>query len=100
MSTLTRTACFCSGVCIHLHEAWRAKSRGQEAGQPRAVLLAKGYLLRIPVVQIELAERLPHSLEVMAYYPLHFIVSAIFAPMFIQVERPGRGWCISRCRRM
>ncbi|CAE7548559.1 unnamed protein product, partial [Symbiodinium pilosum] len=25
---------------------------------------------------------------VMAYYPLHFVVSAIFAPMFIQVERP------------
>ena len=25
--------------------------------------------------------------QVMAYYPLHFVVSAIFAPMFIQVER-------------
>ncbi|CAE6967962.1 unnamed protein product [Symbiodinium natans] len=25
--------------------------------------------------------------RVMAYYPLHFVVSAIFAPMFIQVER-------------
>ncbi|CAE7375270.1 unnamed protein product [Symbiodinium necroappetens] len=25
--------------------------------------------------------------KVMAYYPLHFVVSAIFAPMFIQVER-------------
>mmetsp|Transcript_30836 Transcript_30836/g.63538 ORF Transcript_30836/g.63538 Transcript_30836/m.63538 type:complete len:144 (-) Transcript_30836:878-1309(-) len=27
--------------------------------------------------------------KVMAYYPLHFVVSAIFAPMFIQVERLG-----------
>ena len=27
--------------------------------------------------------------QVMAYYPLHFVMSVIFAPMFIQVERPG-----------
>ena len=24
----------------------------------------------------------------MAYYPLHFVISCLFAPMFIQVERP------------
>ena len=32
----------------------------------------------------------------MAYYPLHFVVSAIFAPMFIQVER-WRQRCACMC---
>jgi len=26
----------------------------------------------------------------MAYYPLHFVISCLFAPMFIQVERLGK----------
>ena len=34
--------------------------------------------------------------QVMAYYPLHFVVSAIFAPMFIQVER-WRQRCACMC---
>ncbi|CAE7893713.1 unnamed protein product, partial [Symbiodinium sp. KB8] len=28
--------------------------------------------------------------RVMAYYPLHFVISCLFAPMFIQVERLGK----------
>ena len=28
--------------------------------------------------------------KVMAYYPLHFVISCLFAPMFIQVERLGK----------
>ena len=34
---------FCDrGVCLHFDEARRAEGRGQEAGQPRALLLAEG----------------------------------------------------------
>ena len=51
------------------------------------------------VAEVSLQHSAACSMKVMAYYPLHFVISAIFAPMFIQVERPSGFVLVWRGRR-